>query len=67
MMTPEKENTFRALTNEPPLATNPVLCRLGWHKWLKYGEPRRSPASIYIRQGRFCAACNQYDERKVHE
>lgn len=67
MMTPEKENTFRALANEPPLATQPIRCWLGWHKWLKYGEPRRSPNTIYIRQGRYCAACNQYDERKMHE
>lgn len=66
-MNAEKENTFRALKDEPLLATRPVLCRLGWHQWTKWGEPRRSSSSIYIRQGRFCAACNQYNERKAHE
>lgn len=63
----EKENTFRALRDEPALSTHPILCRIGFHKWLKWGEPKRSPASIYIRQARYCACCNIYSERKVHE
>ena len=67
MMTPEKENTFRALMDEPPLATRPVRCWLGWHKWLRWSEPKRSPSSIYVRQNRYCAACNYYDERKFQE
>ena len=66
-MTPKEENTFRALKDEPLLATNPIRCFLGWHKWTKYGDPRRTPSSMYIRQGRFCAACNCYDERKITE
>lgn len=66
-MNAEKENTFRMLKDEPLLATRPILCRLGWHKWLKWSEVKRSPASIWVRQSRFCAACNVFDERKVHE
>lgn len=63
----EKENTFRMLKEEPLLATRPILCWLGWHKWLKWGEPRRSSGSIYIRQSRYCACCNFFDERKTME
>jgi hypothetical protein len=66
-MTPEKENTFRALKDEPPLSTQPWRCMIGLHRWLKWSDPQRSSASMYIRQGRFCAACNQYDERKARE
>ena len=65
--TPAEENTFRALKDEPLLATRPIRCSLGWHKWLRWGDPKRSPSSIYIRQGRYCAACNCYTERKFHE
>jgi hypothetical protein len=63
----EKENTARALRDQPLLATNPIFCRLGWHTWLKWGDPKRHPGSIYIRQARYCACCNYYDERKFSE
>jgi hypothetical protein len=62
----EAENTFRALKDQPPLSTG-FWCRFGWHRWLKWEAPKRSPSSIYVRQGRYCANCNHYDERKFHE
>lgn len=66
-MSREEENTFRLLKNEPLVETRPIRCWLGWHKWTKYGPPKGSSSSIYIRQGRYCAACNQYHERKTQE
>jgi hypothetical protein len=66
-MSREEENTFRLLKNEPLVETRPIRCLLGFHKWTKYGQPKGSSSSIYIRQGRFCVACNHYQERKFHE
>lgn len=66
-MSLEAENTFRALQNQPLVETRPIRCWLGWHKWTKYSDPRRSGGSIYIRQGRYCVACNHYHERKFQE
>lgn len=37
-MSPEKENTFRALKDEPLLMTS-HWCKFGIHKWTKYNEP----------------------------
>jgi len=66
-MSLEAENTFRALKDLPLIETRPIRCWLGWHKWTKYSDPRRSGGSIYIRQGRYCVACNHYHERKFQE
>lgn len=63
MFNKDKENTFRALKDMPPLASS-FWCRFGWHNWLKWGEPKRNAGSIYVRQGRFCECCNHYEERK---
>lgn len=62
----EANNTLRALKDQPPLVTS-FLCRFGWHNWEQWGAPRRSPSSIYVRQGRYCCQCNKYDEHKFHE
>ena len=61
----EKENTFRALKDQPLLENNPWRCRFGWHKWTRWTDPKKTLDSIYIRQGRYCIACNHYDERKL--
>jgi hypothetical protein len=63
----EKENLVRMLKEQPLLSERPFWCMLGFHKWQRWNEPRRSPSSIYIRQSRYCDACNIYDERKQHE
>jgi hypothetical protein len=39
-MSPEKENTFRALKDEPLLMTS-IWCRFGIHKWTRYSEPAK--------------------------
>jgi hypothetical protein len=75
-MSPEKENTFRALKDEPLLMTS-VFCRFGIHKWTKYGEsyrtglkyrPNAIPGGYYavMLQHRSCANCNQEDHRKFY-
>jgi hypothetical protein len=63
----EKENTFRILKDQPLLATKPIRCFLGWHTWLKWGDPKRGPGSIFVRQSRYCCACNYFDERKFQD
>lgn len=75
-MSPEKENTFRALKDEPLLMTS-VFCRIGIHKWTKYQEPYKAglkyrpiaiPGGVYgvYLQHRSCANCNQEDHRKLY-
>jgi hypothetical protein len=75
-MTPEKENTFRALKDEPLLMTS-VFCRFGIHKWTKYREPyktgfkyftRSNPAGYYtvMVQPRSCVDCNQENHRTFY-
>ena len=39
-MSPEKENTFRALKDEPLLMTS-HWCKFGIHKWTRYTDPVR--------------------------
>jgi hypothetical protein len=75
-MSPEKENTFRALRDEPLLMTS-VFCRFGIHKWTKYQDPYKAgtkyrPSAIpggyygvYL-QHRSCVNCNQDDHRKLY-
>lgn len=62
----EAQNTFRALKDLPPMVTS-FLCRFGWHGWEQWEVPRKSSGSIYIRQGRYCAHCRIYEERKFTE
>jgi hypothetical protein len=75
-MSPEKENTFRALKDEPLLVTS-FICWFGIHKWTKYDEPfaagtKYRPSAIpggyyeVMIQVRSCANCNQVDHRKFY-
>lgn len=73
-MSPEKENTFRALKDEPLLVTS-FFCRFGIHKWTKYGDPVGSPGLVYrvgmgyyrvMYQRKACASCNAVDHRKFY-
>jgi hypothetical protein len=63
-MSPEKENTFRALKEQPLLSTS-FLCRFGWHRWLKYSEPCRVSRGVWdhLIQSRSCDCCNLYNEK----
>lgn len=63
-MSPEKENTFRSLKDEPLLMTR-LLCRFGIHKWQKYQEPEkirytytRGDMYVLMMQRKYCASCN---------
>jgi hypothetical protein len=55
----EAENTMRALKDEPLLATS-FLCRLGWHNWTKYGEPKARKEGVWTidYQARHYGNCN---------
>ena len=68
-MSPEKENTIRALRNEPLIMTS-VWCIFGIHKWTKYSNPEsigtkyfpgKRPSGYYkvINQEAFCVHCNK--------
>lgn len=60
-MDAEKENTFRALREEPLLMTH-FLCRFGWHRWQKWSAPTRD--GFYIVQDRICDSCGKWKRRK---
>jgi hypothetical protein len=73
-MSPVKENTFRALKDEPLLATS-KLCWLGFHKWTRLGEPVKAGTrylsfggwhNILVQEKR-CVHCNKvsYKNTKV--
>lgn len=55
----DAENTIRALKGEPLLSTK-LGCRIGWHKWEKYKEPKTMKEGVYSTtyQSRNCAHCN---------
>jgi hypothetical protein len=74
-MSPEKENTFRALKDEPLLMTS-IWCRFGIHKWTMYSEPVKLGtayvSSLFSRDGYYaimmqkkrCVNCNIPSHRK---
>lgn len=53
----DAENTFRALKDEPLLAS--ALCRLKCHRWEKWvaAEPHQFGGETYVRLRRKCAGC----------
>lgn len=54
----EEENTFRALKDEPPLATS-IWCRIGIHNWSKWSKSFKplNNRNKHV-QTRHCANCN---------
>ena len=66
-MNAEKENTFRALKDQPLLATNQWWCRLGIHSWLPWKDPvkNRRGAYDYVEQFRVCGHCNKAERRQM--
>jgi hypothetical protein len=57
----EKENTFRALKDEPLLAKHQWRCRLGLHSWMPWEEPIsiRHGTWDFIEQYRRCGFCGK--------
>ncbi len=54
----EKENTFRALKDEPLLIES-WLCRFGWHRWEKWSNPYIPKGGSNNLQTSSCACCNK--------
>jgi|FreactTroBogLake_1042271.scaffolds.fasta_scaffold00557_16 hypothetical protein len=61
MSSAEKENVFRVLKDEPLLVTS-FWCRFGWHRWLKWSEPKKD--GIHAVQTRTCSSCNLWSRRR---
>ena len=61
-MSAEKENVFRTLREEELLVTF-WGCRIGWHKWVKWGKAYKE--SYYYVQERHCDSCNKLDRRQT--
>ena len=62
----EKENTFRALKDEPHLVTA-MGCRFGWHRWTYWGEPYRIGDQGPAIQQAQCGFCNEVKIRNVRD
>jgi hypothetical protein len=64
-MNVEKENTFRALSAKPLLATHQWWCRIGIHGWLPWRDPVKNRRGIfdYIEQYRVCGHCGRAQRR----
>lgn len=58
----EKQNTLRALREEPLLVTS-WLCKFGWHTWVKWKDIDKP--SSYRYQIRYCGHCNIVQERNT--
>ena len=57
-MNAKKENTFRALTDEPLINTS-WLCRFGWHRWTVWSDPYIPKGGTDNLQTSSCACCNK--------
>lgn len=58
----EEENTVRALSDKPLLATG-RWCWVGFHKWTKYAKPKQRQEGVWAvdYQARECADCGLMD------
>ena len=61
-MTPDEENTWRALKDQIPLVTS-WLCGFRIHKWTKWCEPFRYGSYYY--QTKECVHCNAKRKQSV--
>ena len=57
-MNVKKENTWRALKDEPMLITS-WLCRFGWHRWEQWSDPYIPKGGSANIQTSTCACCNR--------
>lgn len=62
----EKENTFRAIKDEPHLVTS-WKCRFGWHYWTLWGDPYRIGKQGPPVQNAHCGFCNKVKVRTVRD
>ena len=64
-MSVSKENTFRALKDQPLLATHQWWCRFGIHGWLPWQAPAKQRRGVYdyIEQYRACGRCGKAERR----
>jgi hypothetical protein len=58
------DNTMRALKDQP-LFVDRWQCKLGWHRWTKWGVILRSRGGSFAEQHRECVDCGQVRVRKV--
>lgn len=61
-MTPEEENTWRSLKDEPLVRTS-WLCFLKIHRWTKWSKPYKYGSDYY--QGRCCVHCNSISTKEI--
>ena len=61
-----KENTFRALKDDP-LIVDSFLCRIGWHRWTTWTEPYIPNGGKANLQDSHCAVCNKVRVRTVRD
>lgn len=56
-----KENTFRALKDQPLLATHQWQCAFGIHTWQKWSDPIKTRRGVYdyVEQYRVCGHCGK--------
>ena len=70
-MNDDKENTFRALKDEPLIAQHQFRCWIGLHKWTIWETIKTSyngnsyPESTTFTQTRNCIWCNKIFGRKI--
>ncbi len=65
-MNAEKENTFRALQDDPLLVAS-WLCRFGWHRWEKWSDPYVPKGGQNNIQTASCGCCNKLRLRTVKD
>lgn len=63
-MSPEEENTFRALKDQSLLRTS-FWCNFGFHKWTKWSKPDVESGYVWAKQERECVACGEYKFKKT--
>jgi hypothetical protein len=64
----EEENTFRALKDEPELATG-RWCWVGFHKWTKWSKPFHRREGVYEidYQIRHCDHCGEFQTKQLRK
>jgi hypothetical protein len=65
-MNTDKENTFRALKDEPPLVSS-WLCRFGWHRWEQWSNVYLPKNGSHNLQHAYCACCNKLRVHRVKD
>lgn len=64
-MNVEKENTFRALKDDPLLITS-WLCRFSWHRWTQWSDVYMPKGGANL-QDATCVHCKKVRVHKVKD